>query len=311
VSARVLVTGAAGFLGWWLAAELRRRGHEVHGTSRDGAGLPPAVLAHRLELDDGGAAGAALLRAVRPAAVFHLAALSDPDACAREPARAETVNAVAPARMAAGAAELGAWFVQASTDLVFDGTRAPYAEHDPPAPLGPYMASKAAAEAAVRAVAPGALVARVALLYGLAGGRKGCFTGVLLERLARGEAVTLFQDQIRTPLLVQDAAELLADLLPSRPAGLLHLGGPERVSRHAHGVALARAFGLDPAGCRPGSIDDLPGLAPRPRDVSLVTGRLAALAGRTGLGVEAGCRRAAAAATGGCGPASGLGRSRP
>lgn len=296
---RVLVTGAAGFLGWWLTHELLRRGHAVHGTSRDGQGLPPGAVEHALELADGGAAGAALLRALRPEAVFHLAALSDADACAREPEQAERVNARAPGALAAAARDLGAWFVQASTDLVFDGTRAPYAEEDPPAPLGPYMASKAAAERAVLEAAPQALVARVALLYGLAGGRKGCFSGALLERLRRGEPVTLFTDQHRTPLLVQDAAELLADLLSLRPAGLLHLAGPERVSRHVHGLALARAFGVDPRGCRAGSLRDTPGLAPRPADVSLLTARLARLVGRSALGVEAGCRRAAAEGPGG------------
>ena len=304
MSEPVLVSGAAGFLGWWLARELLRRGHAVHGTSRDGQGLPAGVVPHRLELSDGGAQGAALVRALRPAAVFHLAALSDADACARDPDLAERVNARAPAALAGAAEEAGAWFVQASTDLVFDGTRPPYGEDDPPAPLGPYMATKAAAERAVLGAAPGALVARVALLYGLAGGRKGCFSQVLLERLGRGQPVTLFSDQYRTPLLVQDGAELLCDLLAARPAGLLHLAGPERVSRWEHGVVLARAFGLDPAGCVSGSLAAAvagggpAALAPRPPDVSLRTTRLQALVGRAALGVEEGCRRAAREGTG-------------
>lgn len=288
----ILVTGAAGFLGWWLARELAARGHTVHGTSRDGAGMPPGTTGHALELRDGGEAGAALIARLRPAAAFHLAALSDPDACAKDPELARRVNALAPARLAAAAREAGAWLVQASTDLVFDGTRAPYAEDDPPAPLGPYMASKAEAERSVLAVSPGFLVVRVALLYGLAGGRKGAFSGVLLEKLRSGQPVTLFADQFRTPVLVQDAAALLADLLPLRPGGLLHLGGPERVSRHAHGVALARAFGLDPTLCEPGRLADVPGLAPRPADVSLRTERLVGLVGRAALPIEAGCRRA-------------------
>lgn len=289
---RMLVTGAAGFLGWWLARELQRRGHEVHGTSRDGNGLPPGVAGHTLELSDGGSEGAVLVRALRPAAVFHLAANSDADACARQPDLAELTNAQAPAALAEAAAQVQAWFVQASTDLVFDGRNAPYGEDDPVAPLGPYMRTKAAAEQAVRAADPRALVARVALLYGLAGGRKGCFSEVLLERLRRGEPVTLFTDQFRTPLLVQDAAELLADLWPRRPAGVLHLAGPERASRHAHGVALARACGLDPAGCRPGALGQA-NLATRPADVSLRIERLVGWVGRSPLGVEAGCARAA------------------
>lgn len=293
IRAMILVTGAAGFLGHALARELVTRGDAVAGTSRDGAGVPEGADPLALSLDDGGLEGAALLRRLRPSAVLHLAAMADADACARAPAAAQRVNVEATGRLAAAAAELGARFVYTSSDLVFDGSRAPYAEDDPPAPLGPYMASKAAGEAAALEAAPDALVARVALLYGLRRGRKGCFTDLLVERLQRGESVRLFTDQHRTPLLVDDAAELLADLLERGAAGRVHVGGPERVSRLEHGVAIARALGLDPAGCVPSRMSDAPGLSARPADVALRIERLVSLVGRSPLGLADGCGRLA------------------
>ncbi|MCO5170771.1 MAG: sugar nucleotide-binding protein [Planctomycetes bacterium] len=289
----VLVTGAAGFLGHAVTTELLARGRRVVGTSRDGAGVPAGAEAVALSLDDGGEAAAALARALRPAAVLHLAAVADADACAREPAAARRVNVEATGRVAAAARAAGARTLYTSSDLVFGGDRAPYAEDDPPAPLGPYMASKAEGEAAVLAADPEALVARVALLYGLRRGRRGCFSDHLVARLREGEQVRLFTDQHRTPLLVDDAAALLCDLLERGARGRVHVAGPERVSRHAHGVALARALGLDPAGCAAARMADVAGLAPRPADVSLRIDRLVDLVGRAPLGIAAGCARLA------------------
>ncbi len=282
-----LVTGASGFLGRALADELRARGRDVVGTSH---GHTPGFVA--LSLDDGGRAAADLVRSLRPAAVVHLAAMSDPDACARDPGRAAQVNAAASGAIASAAAEVGAHLVFASTDLVFAGDRAPYAEDDPTGPLGPYMASKVAAEARVRAASPAHLVVRLALLYGPSRGTRPSFTDGLVARLRRGEPSTLFVDQWRTPLLVDDAAALLADLLERRAGGLLHLAGPERVSRHGHGVAIAAALGLDPALCRPARLADAP-IAPRPADASLRIDRLVGLLGRTPRGIGAGCLRLA------------------
>lgn len=289
----ILVTGASGLLGQALARELARRGRTGVGTSRDGARLPAGLEPRALTLDDGGAAAAALVRALRPAAVLHVAAMADADACARDPAAAARVNRDATGALARAAVEVGARVVYTSSDLVFDGTRAPYGEDDPVAPLGPYMATKAEGEALARAAGPGVLVARVALLYGRATGerQRPTFADTLAARLARGEQVPCFADQWRTPVQVDDAAGLLLDLLDRGAEGTVHVAGPERVSRLELARAIARALGLDPAGCRPVRAEDVPGLAPRPPDASLRDDRLRALLGRGGLGVEDGCAR--------------------
>jgi GDP-4-dehydro-6-deoxy-D-mannose reductase len=78
---KVLVTGASGFVGPWLLRELVSAGHEAVGT-------PPSS---ELDITDP-LAVAALVDAVRPDAIAHLAGLSfGPDA-RREPERAFSVN---------------------------------------------------------------------------------------------------------------------------------------------------------------------------------------------------------------------------
>ena len=78
---RVFVTGARGFVGRWLTAELEGAGHEILAAPDRG----------RLELTDA-AAVAAQLQAARPDAVVHLAAVSFAPDAAADPARAFEVN---------------------------------------------------------------------------------------------------------------------------------------------------------------------------------------------------------------------------
>ena len=51
--------------------------------------------------------------------------------------------------------------------------------------------------------------------------------------------------------------------------GLLHVGGPERLSRLEMGQRLARFLGAGPAVIVPAGRADAPAAGPRPRDVSL------------------------------------------
>jgi nucleoside-diphosphate-sugar epimerase len=75
--ARYLITGAAGFTGIHLTAELGRRGHEVHGIVRDKSvkGVDGLFVAHVCELHDREQVHH-LVDRVKPDKVVHLAGIS-------------------------------------------------------------------------------------------------------------------------------------------------------------------------------------------------------------------------------------------
>lgn len=279
---RLLVTGASGFLGGRLLAALGKR-YQAVGTRY--AGIAEGLDA--VDLTDDRAARE-LFRARRPEAVIHCAAIADPDACEKDPARAWRVNAEVAARMGRLCAENGARLIHLSTDLVFDGAYGGRCEEDAPNPLGVYGQTKLEAERALLEAYPEAAVVRVALVYGRSRGRPS-FLDWLLGEIARGRKARLFTDQWRTPTPVSQLPEVLARLIEKpRASGLFHWAGADRVSRMDFGRAVCRVFSLREENLQPVLMADFKQAAARPRDCSLRCDKLAREIGLAPLGLEAG-----------------------
>ncbi len=277
---RILLTGASGFLGGVFCRELAAE-HEITGLCLGRPVSAPGVRSRRLDLTDARAL-AALLDTERFDAVVHAAALSSPNQCQEAPELSRGVNVEATARLADLCAERGLPLAFTSTDLVFDGTGTLYPEDALPAPLSLYGEHKVLAEAAVLARHPeGGLVCRLPLLYGRSQPGSSCFLDGFLACARRNEPLRLFEDEFRSPLCATDAVQGLVLALTRGTRGILHLGGPERLSRLEFGQRLAQActaLGLGPE-LRIQAVRqaDVPMAAPRPRDVSLSSARATAL----------------------------------
>jgi dTDP-4-dehydrorhamnose reductase len=219
------------------------------------------------------AATAAALTAADPDVVIHAAAISRADAVRRDPARAQAVNVEATGRLAAWCAERSRRLVYTSSDLVFSGARAWNREDDAAEPVMAYGRTKRAAEPAVLAI-PRGLVARLSLLYGPTRSGRAVYYDSALAALGRGEPQTFFEDEFRTPLDLATAAVALARLAMTEARGVVHVGGPERVSRFELMRRVARTLGLDPDLLRANRQGDVDAPEPRPADVSLDSERL-------------------------------------
>ena len=277
---RVLVTGASGLLGGALVATAPAAVEVVAQTRR--LRLPPSLAARAVEetLDLRDAAALArVLDRHRPEAVVHTAARTVPSDCEAHPAEAHADNVTATGHLVAACAARGLRLLHCSTDLVFDGTAAPYAEDAARHPISEYGRSKAAAEDVVAAY-PQALVVRLPLLYGTSPAGDRSVDEVLAGAIRRGEQPALFHDEFRTPLHVHQAGAILWELLTGATTGLIHVAGRDRLSRWDLGCALADRLGLPRERLRRTSRRDFTGRPPRCPDVSLDVTRLTRLLGR-------------------------------
>jgi len=233
---------------------------------------PPGPRPAFVELTDAEAL-ARLLEAARPEAVLHAAAIGRASRCQENPAEAHRVNAALPGTLGRLCRERGLRLVGLSTDLVFGGEEAFVREGDRPVPRSVYGRTKLAGEEATLDACPGAAVARVALTLGRGHGPRGTSSESLAWAVRAGRSVRLFADEYRTPVDPESLADALALLLAGGAAGLFHLGGPERVSRHELGLRVARALGLPESKVVAGRQSDHTGPDPRAADVSLDSSR--------------------------------------
>jgi dTDP-4-dehydrorhamnose reductase len=273
---RVLITGASGALGWALAARLS--GHcRIAGTYCSHDCVPGGVEPVRMDLADPDGLDDAV-RAVSPQVIVHTAAMTDPDACERDPALARAVNLEGSLRLAGLAATMGARPVFISTDLVFDGMRGGYREADEAEPLSVYGRTKLEAERGFLGVA-GAAVMRSSLIYGWGSPTSGTFFTGLYAALKEGSGMRLFTDQLRNPVSVEDLAVAVMAVIERDLSGLYHVGGPDVVSRLEFGAAVCRVFGFDESRLEPISMKDFEYVARRPVNSTLDVSRFAAAAG--------------------------------
>lgn len=236
---RILVTGASGHLGRRTAERAAHAGWSVIGTYLSTA---TDAATERLDIRDPDAVRE-LLRRVRPHAVVHTAA-------GREDWR---VIADGAAHVAVAAAAQGVRLVHVSSDAVFSGREVDYDEAALPDPVYRYGAAKAAAETAVRAIAPTAAVVRTSAILG--DGRAAL--EILTHDLASGRANgVLFTDQLRKPVHVDDLADALLELATNGYQGVINVAGPDVISRYDLSVLVAQRDGLDPALLPAGTIAD-------------------------------------------------------
>lgn len=246
--ARVLVTGASGFIGKRLAGRLDELGAEVHGTSR-GSELPEELFASRLRGDLADPAFARRLVAeARPEIVFHLASEVTGS---REP------SAVLPtfqANLASTVHLLLAAHESGCDRLVLAGSMEEPEAEEPggalPAPASPYAAAKLGASAYARMFhalygAP-VVTARVFMVYGPGQRDLAKLVPYVALSLLRGERPALSSGARPVDwIYVDDVANgLLALALAPGVDGLrLDLGSGELVTVRAVAERLAALAG--------------------------------------------------------------------
>jgi UDP-glucose 4-epimerase len=226
---RVLVTGASGFIGSALVAELRAQRAEVF--VADLVPFPdrsvPGVVG---DLRDPDTLAAAL--SFSPETIFHLAARTSVLQSVKDPQGVYEVNVDLTQRLLEGARKIDvASFVFASSNAVVGETDgAIIDETTTMRPLTPYGATKAAAEMLCSAYAESygltACAVRFTNVYGHGMGGKDTFVVRLMRAAARQHPIRIYGDglQERDYLYVEDAISALLRAASSSLKGPLTVG---------------------------------------------------------------------------------------
>ncbi len=221
-----------------------------------------------------------LVESLRPSGVLHAAAMTDVDACELNPADAWVLNVRAVDACAMACRKIGARLTALSTDYVFDGEKeGGYLEDDAPNPRGTYARTKRAGEEAALLLASDRAVCRVAVVYSGYKDAKRTFAVAVTEDLLAGKQVKAFSDQVVSPTLADNAAEMVIGVHRSGEQGVFHCAGATALSRVEFCRALARKVGASPDLIVPTRLAELKLPAPRPHRCSLRVDKVKKLLG--------------------------------
>lgn len=266
----ILITGGTGQVGLELKRSAWPSGVEPHFPAR-----------HELDLSD--VAQIARIIASRPwGAVINAAAFTGVDLAETKVAEAWTINALAPAVLAAETANAGIPLVHVSSDYVFSGSKMrAYLEGDRVGPLGVYGASKEGGEQAVRSRNERHAIIRAAWVMSP---HRANFLLTML-RLARDrDRLQVVADQLGSPTSARHLAGALARIAlrlaedRSAPTGTFHVANAGSASRHALAVEILRraSGGQGAQRVDPVATADLPPTpARRPASSILACGKIA------------------------------------
>ena len=206
-----------------------------------------------------------------------LLANAHPDDCARNPEASRALNVTATKAIIDQLMEGGVCPVFASTEVVFDGEKGGYVEGDPVNPILLYGKQKAEIEEYLGSRVPGALILRIANVYGSDPAGSGVMAGWFRTVGGGAEIVKCARDYIASPVHVDDVSDAVIRLMEEGSQGIYHVAGPQPLSRLEMFETLIgemRRSGpvdVDVVSC---SIDDFPTEEKRPRDISLKSDRL-------------------------------------
>jgi dTDP-4-dehydrorhamnose reductase len=248
-----LITGGSGQLGLALHAELVLQ--EIEFVS---------LNSHELDITNQQLV-AELVDSIKPAVIINAAAWTDVDGAETSKSAAHAVNALAPLNLAMAASNVGARFVQVSTDYVFSGeATTPWSESVEHSPQSVYGSTKSEGEILVLETYPtGTYVVRTAWLYS-ADRKNFVKTMTKLALTSKGE-VRVVNDQAGQPTHTADLAKQIIDLVVSdSPVGIYHGTNSGQATWFEFAQEIFKAAGADVSRVVPVSSSEYPRPAKRP-----------------------------------------------
>ena len=226
---KILIFGASGQLGLELSNILKEDLIKVYNSNeiKDG---------YKLDLTNFSMVEDFILKK-KPDIIINTAAITDVDKCETEKDIAYKVNAEVVKHIVRAARVIEAYFIQISTDYVFDGQKGLYKEKDLPNPINYYGLTKLLGDTYALSY-DDSLVIRTSGIF-----RNKGFPIYVYKTLKENKEVNAFKGYY-SPISARKLAEAINEMIQYRKTGIINIAG-ERISRYELALKIKEKFNLD------------------------------------------------------------------
>jgi dTDP-4-dehydrorhamnose reductase len=270
---KTLILGGSGFLGQYLS-RVTDEELVIHFSGRSTESAPKNAFV--FQISPGNLEELKIyIRDNSFSRIINCVANANIDDCEQSPENAMFLNVEVAKCLAEVSLDIGAKFVQISTDAVFDGKKSFKIESDICSPETVYGKTKLLGEQEVLSANPNSLVTRVNF-FGMSEKKTSLFNYFLFG-LQKQKTLVGFPNVFFTPLYAESTALAIRRLLEMDASGVIHVAGKERISKYEFGRLIAKVWGYPAELIEPSDYDSK---VNRPLDLSLDTSKL------TNLGIS-------------------------
>jgi len=245
---KILVTGANGFLGYYLIQQLLHLNEMVIATGKGECRLPSRrsenLIYESMDFTDPFAVHD-LFEKIKPDVVVHAGAMSKVDDCEQNQWPCYVTNVEGTLNLLVNAEENKSHFIFVSSDFVFDGLKPPYTETSELNPVNFYGKTKRDAEEAVKEYPFDWTIVRTSLVYGRSFSNSSNILSVVKHKLEKQENYSVFDDQVRTATYVEDLASAIKTIIEIKAKGIFHVSGKNSLTPYEMACKTAEYLKLD------------------------------------------------------------------
>ena len=181
-----------------------------------------------------------------PSVVINAAGMSGGmDVCQTDPDRGRQFFLGVPQNLAKMCRNTSCRLVHISTQAIFDGRDGPYSEEDVPNPISILGQVKLDAENYIESELDDALILRTTFVFGWDPlTETPNFLMQLIRSLKNGDSFVAPTDQISNPILADNFADALMELVEKRARGVFNLAGDTLCSKYEWAIKASELFGL-------------------------------------------------------------------
>jgi len=137
-----------------------------------------------------------------------------------------------------------AYLISMSSDFVFDGKKGNYNESDIPSPISFYGKSRLSGEKNIQNIAKKYCLVRTSMIYGKNSVRN-TLADLIYSNISKGNSLELINDQYMTPTYLENFCSMIFEIIEKQYEGIIHLAGPEKLSKYEFGKKLLKVIGVD------------------------------------------------------------------